>query len=92
MQFVLPGARKTDLEFFFQARRAYDDQTWDEKLLQHSWLLELGTLLSEPSSRSEGMAGEWLWGSGCRSTAPYAAIRGEDLAGLREQLEQVVKA
>lgn len=92
VQFVLPGGRKTDLDLFFQARRSYDEQTWDEKLLQHSWLLELGILLSEPASRSEGIAGEWLWGSGCWIAVPYAAIRGEDLAGLREQLEQVVKA
>jgi len=92
VQFVLPGARKPDLEIFFQARRTYDDQTWDEKLLQHSWLLELGILLSEPASRSEGMAGEWLWGSGCWLAVPYTAIRGENVEGLREQLEQVVKA
>ncbi len=91
VQFILPGARKTDLELFFQARRTYDDQTWDEKLLQHSWLLELGLMLSEPASQLEGMAGEWLWGSGCWIVVPYAAIRGEDVEGLREQLEQVVK-
>ena len=41
VQFVIPGARKTNLDIFYEARLAYDEQSWDEKLLQHSWLLEL---------------------------------------------------
>ena len=59
-------------------------QTWDEKLLQHSWLLELGVMLSEPASQFEGMTGEKACGEPrCLLTVPYAAIRGEDLAGLK---------
>lgn len=91
VQFILPGASKIDLELFIDSRLAYDEQTWDEKLLQHSWLLELGVMLSEPAIRFEGMAGECLWGCACWVVVPYSAIRGEDLEGLRQKLEQVVK-
>ncbi len=92
VQFVIPGATKTALDIFYAARLAYDQQTWDEKLLQHSWLLELGVMLSEPAIRFEGMAGECLWGCACWVVVPYSAIRGEDLEGLRLKLEEVVKA
>lgn len=91
VQFILPGASKIDLELFLDSRLAYDEQTWDEKLLQHSWLLELGVMLSEPAIRFEGMAGECLWGCACWVVVPYSAIRGEDLEGLRQKLEEVVK-
>jgi hypothetical protein len=92
VQFVIPGATKTALDIFYEARLAYDQQTWDEKLLQHSWLLELGVMLSEPAIRFEGMAGECLWGCACWVVVPYSAIRGEDLEELRMKLEEVVKA
>lgn len=92
VQFVIPGARKTNLDLFYEARLLYDEQTWDEKLLQHSWLLELGVMLSEPAIRFEGMAGECLWGCACWVVVPYSAIRGEDLEGMRQKLEEVVKA
>jgi hypothetical protein len=91
VQFILPGASKINLDLFIDSRLAYDEQTWDQKLLQHSWLLELGVMLSEPAIRFEGMAGECLWGCACWVVVPYSAIRGEDLEGLREKLEQVVK-
>lgn len=92
VQFVIPGATKTALDIFYEARLAYDLQTWDEKLLQHSWLLELGVMLSEPAIRFEGMAGECLWGCACWVVVPYSAIRGEDLEEVRLKLEEVVKA
>jgi hypothetical protein len=91
IQYILPGASKLNLELFYESRLAYDEQSWDEKLMQHSWLLELGVMLSEPAIRFEGMAGECLWGCACWVVVPYSAIRGEDLEGLREKLEQVVK-
>lgn len=91
VQYILPGASKIDLELFLDARLAYDAQTWDEKLLQHSWLLELGVMLSEPAIRFEGMAGECLWGCACWVVVPYSAIRGEDLQELRQKFEEVVK-
>jgi len=81
VQFVLPCVSKQDLAAFYDAREAYDTGTWDEKLLDHSWLLDLGVLLSEPAIRFEGMAGECLWGCACWVVVPYEDIRGPDRPG-----------
>ena len=90
-RFILPGPSKNDLEIFFQSRDVYDQLSWDEKLLVHSWLLELGVLLSEPAIRFQGMAGECLWGCACWVVVPYDAIRGEEsTTALQEKIEQVV--
>jgi hypothetical protein len=62
---------------FWEAREKYDQMSWDEKLMAHSWLLDLGTMLSEPSTRFEGMAGECIWGCACWVVVPYEAIRGD---------------
>lgn len=91
VKFLLPRASKTDLELFFKARDAYDQLEWDERLLLHSWLLELGVMLSEPAIRFEGMAGECLWGCACWVVVPYDAIRGEDVASLRQKVEAMVQ-
>jgi hypothetical protein len=40
-------------------------------------LLDLGTMLCEPSTRFEGMAGECIWGCACWVVVPYEAVRGE---------------
>ncbi len=74
---VIPGVARTDLNAFWEAREKYDQMEWDEKLLAHAWLLDLGTMLSEPSIRFEGMAGECIWGCACWVVVPYDAIRGE---------------
>jgi hypothetical protein len=75
---IIPGVARTDLEAFFQARDQYDQiEAWDQKLLLHSWLLDLGVMLSEPSIRFEGMAGECIWGCACWVVVPHEAIRGE---------------
>jgi Tubulin like len=75
---LIPGVAKTDLELFFEARDAYDKvENWEEKLLMHSWLLDLGVLLSEQSIRFEGMAGECIWGCACWVVVPHEAIRGD---------------
>ncbi len=75
----IPRLTKLDLPGFSAARDAYDRMSWDEKLLAHSWLLDLGTMLSEPSTRFEGMAGECIWGCACWVVVPYDAIRGEEV-------------
>jgi hypothetical protein len=76
---ILPGMAKTDLDIFWKARDAYDKFDWEEKLLQHSWLLDLGVLMSEPAIRFNGMAGECLWGCACWVVVPYDQMRGDAL-------------
>jgi hypothetical protein len=78
----VPRLTKLDLADFMAARDAYDQLSWDEKLLAHAWLLDLGTLLCEPSTRFEGVAGECIWGCACWVVVPFDAIRGEE-AGER---------
>jgi hypothetical protein len=75
-QFVLPCISKTDLRLFFESRDAYDTKEWDERLIDHSWLLDLGVMLCEPAIRFDGMAGECLWGCACWVVVPYEGIRG----------------
>ncbi len=74
---VVPRLTKLDLAAFVPSRDAYDTLTWDEKLMIHSWLLDLGVLLCEPSIRFDGMGGECIWGCACWVVVPHAAIRGE---------------
>ncbi|CAA9463000.1 MAG: hypothetical protein AVDCRST_MAG28-3636 [uncultured Rubrobacteraceae bacterium] len=78
----VPRLTKLDLAAFSASRDAYDRMSWDEKLLAHSWLLDLGTMLCEPSTRFEGMAGECIWGCACWVVVPLTAVRGEE-AGQR---------
>ncbi|HEY4004498.1 MAG TPA: hypothetical protein VGM60_04835 [Pseudonocardia sp.] len=77
---VLPRASKLDLELFTKSRDIYDTLEWDDKLLMHSWLLDLGVMLCEPSIRFDGMGGECIWGCACWVVVPHAAIRGEEIA------------
>jgi hypothetical protein len=78
---IIPGVAKTDFTSFYEARDAYDAiESWDEKLLMHSWLLDLGVMLSEQSIRFDGMAGECIWGCACWVVVPHDAIRGDAVA------------
>ena len=90
VQFVLPCVDKTDLELFFTSRDAYDTLDWEEKLSNHSWLLDLGVMMSEPAIRFDGMAGECLWGCACWVVVPYDQMRGDALppATRKEILEE----
>ena len=83
VQFILPRISKTALGWFHEARAAYDAEPQGERLLDHSLLLEQGVVLSEPSTRLEGMAGAGLWGSNSWVAVPLAALRGEEEAPLR---------
>ncbi len=75
---IIPGVAKSDFTAFFEAREAYDAvESWDEKLMMHSWLLDLGVMLSEQSIRFDGMAGECIWGCACWVVVPHEAIRGD---------------
>lgn len=87
---ILPGMAKTDLDVFWESREKYDALDWDAKLLEHSWLLDLGVMMSEPAIRFDGMAGECLWGCACWVVVPYDQMRGEKLppATRKEILEE----
>ncbi len=76
---ILPRATKLDLEAFVPSRDLYDPMEWEDKLLLHSWLLDLGVMLCEPSIRFDGMGGECIWGCACWVVVPHAAIRGEEI-------------
>ncbi|MGQ0483605.1 MAG: hypothetical protein ACT4O0_21580 [Pseudonocardia sp.] len=88
---VVPRASKLDLAAFVPARDTYDKLDWDAKLLMHSWLLDLGVMLCEPSIRFDGMGGECIWGCACWVVVPHAAIRGEP-APVTEQVVGKVTA
>jgi hypothetical protein len=77
---VVPRLSKTDLAAFFVAREGYDEREWEEKLYMHSFLLDLGVMLCEPSIRFDGLGGECIWGCACWVVIPHAAIRGETRA------------
>lgn len=73
----IPRISKLGLSLFVPARESYDAMDWESKLMRHSWLLDLGVLLCEPSTRFEGVGGECLLGCACWVVVPHAAIRGE---------------
>ncbi len=83
IQFILPCVAKVDFADFYTARAAYDGLDWEEKLSNHSWLLDLGVMLSEPAIRFDGMAGECLWGCACWVVVPYDQIRGPEQAAVK---------
>ena len=76
VQFVLPCISKLDLDVFYASRDAYDEESEDQRVLDHSMLLEHGVVLSEPSTRLDGMAGASLYGGEGWVAVPYAALRG----------------
>jgi Tubulin like len=83
---VVPRLSKLDLDDFVAQRDLYDERTWDEKLLMHSWLLDLGVMLCEPSIRFDGLGGECIWGCACWVVVPHAAIRGVSAAPVSPEV------
>ena len=76
---ILPGVAKTDLIAFWDSQKVYDKLTWEDKLNEHAWLIDIGPMLSEPAIRFEGMAGECIWGCACWVVVPYDQLRGDKL-------------
>jgi hypothetical protein len=76
---ILPGVAKTDLDAFWASQKVYDKLTWEEKLNEHSWLVDIGPMISEPAIRFDGLAGECIWGCACWIVVPYAELRGDVL-------------
>jgi hypothetical protein len=89
---VIPRLSKLALATFVPSRDVYDTLDWDEKLLKHSWLLDLGVMLCEPSIRFDGMGGECIWGCACWVVVPHAAIRGETVPTMIAMAEAEFKA
>ena len=67
---------KTDLVAFWASQANYDKLTWEERLIEHAWLIDLGPMLSEPAIRFQGMAGECFWGCACWVVVSYDELRG----------------
>ncbi len=78
MQLILPCSAKTNLRGFGDWRTAYRRETMDDKLLDHALLLDQGVLLSEPSTRLEGMAGASLWGGDSWIAVGLLDLMGEE--------------
>ncbi len=76
---ILPGVAKTDLTAFWESQKNYDKLSWEDKLMEHAWLIDIGPMLSEPAIRFQGMAGECIWGCACWVVVPYDELRGEKL-------------
>ena len=76
---ILPGVAKTDLVAFWESQKNYDKLSWEDKLNEHAWLIDIGPMLSEPAIRFEGMAGECIWGCACWVVVPYDELRGDKL-------------
>ena len=76
VQFVLPCIEKLQLDAFYDARDAYGREAKEQRISDHSMLLEQGVVLSEPSTRLEDMAGASLDGELGWVAVPYAALRG----------------
>ena len=77
VQFILPCISKTQLLGFADWHAAYVDQTDDDKLLDHSLLLDQGILLSARSSHLAGMAGASLWDGDGWIAVSFADLIGE---------------
>jgi hypothetical protein len=98
---ILAGVAKTDLIAFWESQKNYDKLSWEEKLNEHAWLIDIGPMLSEPAIRFEGMAGECIWGCACWVVVPYDQLRGDVLpppnrkvimeAGIAAMTKTVVK-
>lgn len=85
IQFILPRISKTDINFFYGVRDAYDAEQPDTKILGHSLLLDQGVLLCAPSARLEGMAGASLYDSNSWVAVPLAGLRGDN--GVRAKAD-----
>lgn len=87
----IPGLTKVDLALFEAGQNAYDELTESDErniVLDHSFLMELGVMLNEPSVRFEGVAGECIWGCACWVGTPMDRVRG---VGLREEAKSIIK-
>lgn len=76
IQFILPRISKSDLDMFFQSLAAFEAADEKQRLLSSSLLLDQGIVLTEPSTRMEGMTGASVNGSVSWIAVPFTDIRG----------------
>ncbi|GEL25018.1 hypothetical protein PSU4_39720 [Pseudonocardia sulfidoxydans NBRC 16205] len=74
---VVPGVARPDLTAFHTGRDAYDALPEQERILQHSFLLELGIALNERNQEFGDYAGMALGEGGIPPMISYDDIRGE---------------
>lgn len=75
----VPRLSKIELTVFNRGQQAYEELSERDKVLDHSFLMELGVMLNEPSVRFEGVAGECIWGCACWVGVPMERVRGTNL-------------
>ena len=82
IQFVLPSIAKTDLGLFHRSQTAYNSEDHDQRLLDHSLLLDQGIMLCEPSTQLADMAGASLPGG-----KSWIAVSFDDIHGRSVEYE-----
>lgn len=75
----VPRLSKIELALFDRGQAAYRELSERDKVLDHSFLMELGVMLNEPSVRFEGVAGECIWGCACWVGVPMDRVNGTNL-------------
>lgn len=75
----VPRLSKVELAMFERGQEDYESLPEREKVIEHSFLMELGVMLNEPSVRFEGVAGECIWGCACWVGLPMDRITGANL-------------
>ena len=71
---VLLGVAKTDLDAFWSSQKTFEALPGEAKLTEHSWLIDVGPMLSDPSIRFDGLPSQ------CQSAVvvPLADVRGDN--------------
>ncbi len=72
---VLLGVAKTDLEAFWDSQKTFETLTAEEKFKEHSWLIEVGPMLSDPSARFDGLPNQCK----AKPVVTYADVHGDKL-------------
>lgn len=75
----VPKLSKVELSMFEPGQDDYESLPERERVVEHSFLMELGVMLNEPSVRFEGVAGECIWGCACWVGLPMDRITGKNL-------------
>ncbi len=71
---VLLGVAKTDLQAFWAGQKTFQALSGENKLAEHSWLIDVGPMLSDPSVRFDGLPSQ------CQTAivVPLEEVRGDN--------------